>query len=487
MLYNLDWLEKGQFFPPKSELSRLRGYQDNRALWNGDTNQVLKPYLYRLKELIGYDDTEPYNIFTTIPEYWQLTTIKTADLLVGDAPTITANNDTDNEHLKEKLDNTGLYNVMSEIVYDIDSLGEALVRVKLNQDGSKGFVIYDPQLWYPIVNEENNKELIQNVIAWIVCVEDKGDFKKNKYKLKVQIHAAGTSQYEMRIYEILSQDYKAHINMGNNENFGNVLFYKIGNLLEANIIDGGVSDSIIHFAGLTTSQSIHGISNYERITSLVAELGIREALASHILDQNSNPRLAAPDSAFVQDKLTGKWVLKTGGRSFVVAPGAVPPQYITWDGNLSSNESAINRLKKEIQAMSEMGVVISEDDISSTQGFEALEVKMTSARLKVRRMASKMMLPLKLLISKLTDVDVKDINIIFNDGIPSSEGQNINLATRKKALGFSFGSIAEEYFGMSAEGADMELERAQNESSDAFVSSMSAVQNEFYNRDIGGE
>ena len=36
MLYNLNWLEPGQMFPPQSEVDRLTRYLQNAALFNGD-------------------------------------------------------------------------------------------------------------------------------------------------------------------------------------------------------------------------------------------------------------------------------------------------------------------------------------------------------------------------------------------------------------------------------------------------------------------
>ena len=58
MLFNFDWLKKGELFPPRPEISRMKGYRDNEALFKGDYSMVLEGYLKRLRELIfGVHDT----------------------------------------------------------------------------------------------------------------------------------------------------------------------------------------------------------------------------------------------------------------------------------------------------------------------------------------------------------------------------------------------------------------------------------------------
>ena len=45
MLHNLDWLKPGQIFPPRSEIFRLKAYEDNKQLFEGHIAPILKPYL----------------------------------------------------------------------------------------------------------------------------------------------------------------------------------------------------------------------------------------------------------------------------------------------------------------------------------------------------------------------------------------------------------------------------------------------------------
>lgn len=483
MLYNFDWLQSGKLFPPLAEIPRLKGYKDNADLFDDNIALVLKPYYDRLGEIISGLKEKNYvnDSFFNIPNYWQLSTIKTGDLMVGDEPNIKCEKKQDD--IDEALIYTEFFSKLNELVYDNDSLGECIVRPYIDKSGRRTFVSNNPSMWFPIVNPENVKEVLTDVLAWTVCTfQDANEPSRNKYELCVKIQNRGETSIEYRRYKIDKHFYKSYIYQPTQENCGTCHFFTIGKLLEQRVEEAPYTQLVIQIPGVTTSRSLHGISNYERITAIVAEIAIRESLANFILDQNSAPRMGAPESAFVKNK-DGRWVLKTGGRNFVVAPNEQPPVYITWDGNLTSNENRIAELKKELFAMCEMGTIINHDDINSSQGHEALEVKMTNPKLKVRRMAGKFKTPLKRLIAYLINDDSiadKDISIIFNDGIPVSENQNLDMAQKKKNLGVSTQSVLIEYFGLTEEQAQAEVEKARQESADAFAEQFGATRNSLF-------
>ena len=481
MLYNLDWLKPQQKFPPLSELSRLKGYKDNAKLFDDEPSLVLKPYQDRLTAIVnGLKDTASLNqSFYNIPNYWQLSTIKTVDLMIGDEPTVVCK-DAD-KLISEALLNSDFHNKLNELVIDNDSLGEGLIRPFIDSQGKRNFTVQNPGLWFPICNQENTKEVKTDVLAWTVCIyHDANNPAKNKYELHCKIQDRGSDKVEFRRYAIPKvEGYIDYVDKDTTEHYGPQTFFVLGTMLESTIEAAPYTQLVIQIPGVTTSRSLHGISNYERITGIVAELAIRESLASFILDQNSAPRLAAPNSAFVQSK-DGRWVLKTGGRNFVVAPNEQPPIYITWDGSLTANQSRIDDLKKELFALCEVGTVMSQEDMNSSQGYEALNVKLTNARLKVRRMAKAFKTPLKQLVAFLVDnskVTSYDINIIFNDNLPVSEFQNITTAQAKKNLGVSLLSILMEYFGLTQEQAEEEIQRAREENAAAFIEQFGAVRN----------
>lgn len=486
MLYNLDWLKENNYFPPMSELNRLKMYKDNANLFDDEPSLVLKPYADRFAEIINAlkDDNKIHDSFFNMPNYWQLSTIKTVDLMIGEEPNIICEKAKD--VLEEILQKSNFHNKLNELVIDNDALGECIVRPYINSKGERDFVSQSPTMWFPICNAENIKEITDDVLCWVVCVyHDANHPAKNKYELNCKIQKRGADKIEIRRYSLPTfKAYENFIDKNTNENFGPQLFYTLGGLLESKVEDAPFSQLIINIPGITTSRSLHGISNYDRITAIVAEIAIRRCLASFILDQNSAPRMAAPDSAFTRNE-EGVWVLKTGGRNFVVAPNEQPPVYITWDGSLQANEARILDLKKELYSMCEVGPVINQEEMNSSQGYEALNVKLTNAKLKVRRMCKTFKQPLKQLIAFLinsSSVEDKDINIIFNEGIPVSEYQNILTAQAKKNLGVSLGSILVEFFGLTEEQAQKEVDKAHEESASAFIEAFGTSRN----GDFGG-
>jgi hypothetical protein len=105
-----------------------------------------------------------------------------------------------------------------------------------------------------------------------------------------------------------------------------------------------------------------------------------------------------------------------------------------------------------------MGAVINDDSFGASQGYEALETRLTNAKLKARRVSSLMTEPLQLLISllltKSAAVAPTDISVEWNDGIPASEWRNVDIAVKKLQGGVSdVETILIEHFGKSEEEA----------------------------------
>jgi hypothetical protein len=467
MLINTDWLKTGELFPPRCEIPRIKTYKDNYALFNGDSNEVLAPYNERFKKLI--EEFESDNIkdyFLEIPNYWQYITIKTLDLMVSDRPNISIDSNNDKNLIDENKD---LIDLLEELIIDFDICGEAIAQCFVDKDDKKKAVVKDLMMWFPVVDTNNIKSIKNNILAWVVrTYQDANNPQRDKYELHAQIFTQGSSMYIFKRFELPNFTTEEVFNKSTNENLGSHTFYKIGNVLENVTRDCGIIDPIIHFRGIRTSKSIHGTSNYDRITGTIAEMAIRKSLRDYILDKNSTPRLAAPESAFVPNK-EGIFTLKTGGRNFIVGQGQPNPQYITWDGSIENNERAIDELTHELGVLSEMGSLINNTDLSSSQGYEALRIKLVPATAKVQRMCNKFDAPFKLLTSKIMGIDEDKISIVWNYGLPPSESENLSRASQAKSLGVSQKTIFKDYFHYSDKRADEEIEQAQTENADSAV------------------
>ena len=82
--------------------------------------------------------------------------------------------------------------------------------------------------------------------------------------------------------------------------------------------------AIVHFSNIKLSNSVHGISDYENLTPIIAEIEIRLAIEQLILDKHSHPTPYLPASAYYEEyDRNGKsmgWKRKTG-EGFILEPG----------------------------------------------------------------------------------------------------------------------------------------------------------------------
>ena len=86
MLYNLDFLNTGKFFPPECGKNRLELYAKNKMLFEGLHEEVYRESFKRIQRVINnWQDVISYAI---IANYHKLITKKTADLLLGEPPKI---------------------------------------------------------------------------------------------------------------------------------------------------------------------------------------------------------------------------------------------------------------------------------------------------------------------------------------------------------------------------------------------------------------
>ena len=90
MLYNLDWLKEGKPFPPLCEKPRLHKYLDNEVIFANDCwslhNDVFNQAAARITRVIG--NFESYISFPVLFNFQRLLSLKTADLVAGEYPTI---------------------------------------------------------------------------------------------------------------------------------------------------------------------------------------------------------------------------------------------------------------------------------------------------------------------------------------------------------------------------------------------------------------
>lgn len=465
MLYDTNWLATGKSFPPVSEIERLADYRDHKAMFKGDLDTVFEAYKTRLRQIADKFTVLGYTLgdaqFGVDLNYFQLVSTKTMDLIAGDPPTVGGADNIDDIKSHAKFAQR-----LRAAICDASRYGDGLLRVYKDKSGKGNCTVVSPELWFPIVDRETN-EIIQHCICWVEEEEDSSSyFKKVKAFLNVQMHDKG--RYFRRRFELKDgqPNNKATLTNGRVLNYTS---YKIGAELPVEgspIEKTGLSDfAIVPFQNFVPSDSVYGISDYDILVSIIAELQVRYAIEDFVLDKHSAPTPYGPSSSVRQNK-DGSYSFSTG--EFVtVAEGEQPPGYMTWDASFQANHTQIEKLEKHLFSLSQMGAVLNDDAFGASQGFEALETRMTNAKLKARRMTDDLTSPVKKVIALMseigyTPVDESKLTVQWNDGLPTNEYRETEIANRKVGL-FTRKRLLKDHFGFSDEDADEEVKAKQAE------------------------
>ena len=491
MLHNLEWLEPGQSFPPLRERERIKRYRQNEQLFDGDhfgDELRTRDAMFNLKEPIGiytkcaerisqvvgnFDDIIS---FPVLLNYQRLMSLKMADLICGEYPTITGSTKEETSAIKDVRDYTAFDEKLYEAVIDISRYGDAIIRMYLDDDGRKTFTVWDPKEWYPIVSQDGTNTILAHVLCWRVNLTQTATDLPPNWELHAQIHWCGKEHrgtYEERVYK-LSGD-------------GGAIQ---GEYTERrNTVDTGFDDcAVFSLRAFKVSNTVYGYDDYMPLDSILAEIMVRIGQISVILDKHADPNITGPASMLDLDPQTGEYHLRTG-KFFATSVGENEPKYMTWDGQLTAAFNQLEFLVNQLYILSEMGAAILGGADGSTTAISgtAMRFKMVNPLAKVRRVANSLTLPVRKLISALSaDAEVepsssspaaglpvqppeedpepalqlpipyKHISVFWADGLPDDPRENIEnckLATGvTKMMPLHTGIM--EYFSRSTEEAD---------------------------------
>lgn len=455
MLTNLSFLETGKKWPPECEHHRLHKYKTNKDLFNNKHEMVYKEAFKRIERVIGnFEDVVSYPV---IINFQKKISLKCADLLLGEPPKIAAG---EHESLEQKAveqikENSDIINTAYEAAIDQSRYGDGLFIIY--NDGNNGVIdVTQPSLWFPVVDENNLKRIINHVLAWTY---EEGEGENKKKYLKTQVHYKG--YYEERTYQVLKS--------------------MSGDTIDK-IVDGptiketGLSDfAIVQIPNVTTSDTVNGYDDYTDIDSIISELLVRVGQVSRILDKHAAPSVQGPMSALEQDPVTGQYKLKMSSFFAVGSKDDPEVKYITWDGQLEANFKQIELLINQLAVISEMGPALfsfMSDKIGNVPSGSALRRMFMSVLSKVNRMRMKMDPALKKAIKlcsqlggkNIVDLTDKQISITWQDGLPGDpmeESQILNNRVQKPSM--SIRRALQQYDGMSDKEADEEAARIAEE------------------------
>lgn len=448
-LTDLNFLQPGQIFPPRSDVERLTDYNDNIKLYEGTTYDIFKYYFHdatrRLEKILN-DVAERVYHCTDI-NYHRLTTNAITDLVCGEPPIISADG-ANGDTLTELRTDTEFDSRLTECVIDLSRLGDTAARVYKDADAKPALQVVQPGQLFKIVDKEDKNRVVNYVLA-VPRETPRSTEQKPEWELLVQIHYKG--YYIYRVYDLLGRKVESKFIVKETQRqITNLKLYEIRQqkLLPSGgfekKVQTGLSDfAIVSAHNMITSNTCYGHSDYTDMDPILAEIWTRLGQIAIILDKHSRPDMHAPISSFTQDDRTGQWKLKTGeGKGYIVREGELPPGYITWDGQLGACFNELDRLFDQLYKVTEMGPIYEAAKSGANIAYETMKATFTRPLAKAARMTKALTLPVKKILSLLSElagkkIEPTEISIEWQDGLPNDEKQEIEKAKLKCDAGLS--------------------------------------------------
>ena len=491
---NLDFLNKGQIFPPLSEAKRIGACADYDLMFDGNTYAVEERHfketlrnLNKLARLLGWTDSYvavEYN-------YFKLLSKKTADFVCGEIPDITANNADEKLMAKEQetLDlirtSTNFDLKHYDAWLDVSKYGEEYFRV-YTRDKKNTFTLQCPAMIIRVMDEEDDYEVKNYVVAWLsdnckvlkVQIHFKGYYIARSYSLTPCIGGepfANQRRYESAAVVNDKSDLYTLVRDRHTEEIFRCSFFKIKDQLAADErIETHLDDfAIVPITGIMDAERNHGISDYDDISSIVSQMQRTMTQVQLIFDKYTTPTMGVPVEALNECVENGENIVEIG-RAIGIPEGGVMPQFIEPD--LTRLEMYFRQLEfsiARIKELSEMGAAFNADSSVGNVAVETMKATYTSALKKAERLTTKNTDNIKRLLHLISlvgydcAVPVEDISITWYDGLPNDEEKDVRVATMKVQGGLT--SRKTEFknrFNGTEEGFDSVWEQLLQEESD---------------------
>lgn len=449
MLYNLDFLETGQQWPPSSEAARLKRYDQNRKLFEGDHDAVFGNWYKVLRE----DKNAAYEII--LPWFRRLSLLW-GTMVAAEPPVFSLPDSAEKDagRLSDLVERNRLAVTIREAVIDMSRYGDSGFKVRT--EGGKAVIEgVNPEIWFPIVARDNVRKIKQHVLAW------RFEEAKKLY-LYCEIHSDNFIEY--RLYRL-----------GDSRGTGGAIGDRVPDSEAAKLFDGWKPQDthkagqplVIHVPNARTTMRLHGYDDYADVESFVQESEVRYGQLARILDKHADPIVAGPRPQPLTD-LEKEAVRASGGKYFVVEGEENPPQYIVWDAQQSAAFEELERLKNEFYFASETTpVAFSDSELGAGASGTALALRMTQPRHKAARIRMELDPATKetiKLAAKLEGWSADELNIDWSDGLPDDQKEQVEIeAQRVQNQLSSVKSALMRLDDLDEEQAEEELERIRDE------------------------
>jgi Phage portal protein, SPP1 Gp6-like. len=425
---------RGKPWPPADELKRIAIYDANLKLWNRRHDEV-----YDILRNLYADREKDYNkVLFLINFHRQLSTLW-ADLLFSEKPQILAQDQQAQTYLDSLVDRLSLWSKCYAIRIDMSRYGAGIAKIYAIEGEPASLQVISPRNWYPVIGGDG--EVSQHIIAW----------ESRPNVLNVEMHNSGTiNSFKLQLANgyIRSDPYDVReVSTG----YDRPLVFPILNAI--------------------TSDDLYGTDDYQDIDPIIKRLEVTFTRIGRILDAHSEPAFAVPEDALgPRDPVTGELTYNAKRRIFPIGESDKLPQYITWDGQLSAAFSLIDKAMTQLFTISETcRCAFEPDTLGSTISGKALRMLMMRPLKKGERAKLQFDPALKQILKAISILDVANgvpgavlldgLRIIWKDGLPDDDYEEAQIASMKRAAGWSAKQILLEA-GYSEDDADRIVQEA---------------------------
>ena len=354
MFTNLDFLNVGQPWSPSNATFKKRqeNYITGRLLYEGEFEEVFGQVWKQIVSRYGKDYKSleqvmvKINLFKALTETFKILAFQTEpEIWIGEGDKA--------KRIEGVYSRQKALNILKKGFISGHAQGDAVLKVYTNSAGEADISVVNAENWIPVHNPENLDEIMAHVVANTYEVNNStwtGSQQTITY-LNVEIHYRG--YYEKRLYQL--QNGKIYKQIGESEVFQT----------------GFDGFTVFPFNYGTPAWRDYGLSAYKDLIPIVDEVVVRLSNNSGILNEHGDPQLIAPEEALEFDSNSGQWVYKRHQVLKMGKNGEVP-SYLTWDGNLASSESQLDRIMNLFYTISGTNPQLFGQDISGNLSGEAL-------------------------------------------------------------------------------------------------------------------
>jgi hypothetical protein len=433
-LTDLSFLDPKQPWPPKSEAERLRRYEENEALREGEVGEVWPD----LAKYLRQGTTEPQDFYIGFP--W-LVTKKCKDTITGEPPLFTLPKILDatrNLQLANPQDlelNTFINlldyrGIIREQIGDLDAFGDAVQKIYADENGLPQIQSIEPEHWFP-VTRRGTRQIEYHVLAFQFEYQE-------KHYLEVEIHSKNDIGH--LVYHID----KSQIGTGST----------LGELQELAVFHPGLKDVepnttgeflVVTAHNQKMSGEMFGISSYGKdFKSILKKIIIRYSLANNVLDVFSRPTLVGPRNLQTYDPVTGQSVFRPGeykGINFDQGVTPFVPQAVTWDGHLGEGRAETLALEEKLYIVAELPpaslAVNTQGGYASGVAWRLAMTPLIAKCARIREEIDQAAKKALAVVLKLGGKEYDGLSIQWQDGlpkIPMEEAQRLTMLVQGKVL-----------------------------------------------------